>query len=479
MKILCYLEAMNLDNIFRDCQDLSTIRGGGLSVLNIANPVIARVSGKAISAGASQGLFTLEANSCEKAEEWVRKGLGEIPILRHTTIMTSALEYDEQAFSRQRAELKAMNRWKQMRSASVVYPELLGNEVCGIDRIRPGRRREDLEEKEVQSDFTAERRAHGKKEKAALLQQILGKETVGTLGIVKDLTELSDGGGKYGNLDLKVAVLRFDGNSFGNIVKSCSGPKELGEFSVRTRDQQEEFFRRLVATPGFRNHGWKRGSAGWDKLRLEILVYGGDEVTFVVPAWLGWEALHCFYETAREWPEFGGWPVSYSGGVVFANHKVPIHAVRDLGSALADEAKDRRTRAGLEKGNLAAYQVLESFDSVGTDVSEFLDSRFGKVGIDGILMGAATIQLLHEEMSHLRACVGRRQLHRLARKLVAGEVPKTEKDQAAARKALLEGENERAIGTLGRLEALLGWSGYLHLLELWDYAGVDLDRKEK
>src|SRR5438105_11302315 len=98
MKYLCSLEAMNLDNMFRDCQDLSTIRGGGLSILNIAQVVRKALNADPISEGASQGLLIVESESAEKAEASVRGVLEGVEILKHATIMVSAVSYDPARF---------------------------------------------------------------------------------------------------------------------------------------------------------------------------------------------------------------------------------------------------------------------------------------------------------------------------------------------------------------------------------------------
>ncbi|MEK7995062.1 MAG: hypothetical protein AAB403_14750 [Planctomycetota bacterium] len=466
MKFLCSLEAMNLDNMFRDCQDLSTIRGGGLSILNIADRVREALQAEQISGGASQGLLIMESESAEAAETSVRSVLESVPILKHATIMISVEPYDPAKFKEQRAMLKARNRWRQMQAPSVIYPKLEGNEVCQVDRVRPGRDRQDLPEKGVQSDFTADRRTLGREEKKKLLQDILGVHCPDDFGVVKDLNELSGGGEEMGNTKDKIAVLRFDGNSFGKIVNDC-GPEELKEFSGMTRDQQTAFFRELVTGEQYQRYGWTGR-----KLRLEILVYGGDEVTFVVPAWLGWEALHCFYEQAREWQPFLGKDITYSGGVVFCHRNAPIHAVRDLASGLADQAK--LLRAGKGKGNYAAYQVLESFDSVGRDLEEYIRERYRPFGGDeSMLLDCTAIGFLKDEMSWLRRGVSRRQLHRLVHGLAKGVTPA---DWEIARKSLTDASSEEAAKkiqvTLEQLQNKIGPVGYLHVLELWDYIGA-------
>ncbi len=470
MKFLCNLEAMNLDNMFRDCQDLNTIRGGGLSILNIADRVSELLHAEQISAGASQGLLLLESETAEDAEASVRGALAQVDILKHATIMISVEPYDQTKFKEQRAQLRARNRWRQMQSPSLVYPALKGSCICSVDKVRPGTDRPDLVEKGVQSDFTAERRTLGRAEKKKLLQDILGEDILKGADVVHDLNELCHGDQGLGNSNDKIAVLCFDGNDFGRIVNQCN-QEQLKIFSTTTRKQQSTFFQELVKGREYQHHGWIGKGTLVPKLRLEVLVYGGDEVTFVVPAWLGWEALHCFYKQAEEWDKFLGRPITYSGGIVFCHHNAPIHAVRDLASGLADQAK--LLRGTNKKGNFAAYQILESFDSVGQALEEHIKERYQHLDAKGILLNHETISLLKENMSYLRSSIARRKLYRLVSGLTRGVAPE---DWVKARNALLDSVNECAAKktplTLEKLQELMGPAAYLHLLELWDYVGV-------
>src|ERR1039457_1919823 len=193
MTFLCAIEAVNLDNLFGDCQDLSTTRGGGLAVLEIAEEVAKKLKCKLIASGSSKGLFDIEGTSTEEVEKRVRNAATG-GILQHATIMVAACAKEEAAFARQLAELNARIRWSQMQAPSVVYPQLHGTLVCGIDRVRPAMPRADLAEKRNQSDFTDARRKLGREKKANLLQDILSGKA-GDFDVVEDLNELSDDDG--------------------------------------------------------------------------------------------------------------------------------------------------------------------------------------------------------------------------------------------------------------------------------------------
>ena len=469
MTFLCAIEAVNLDNLFGDCQDLSTTRGGGLAVLEIAEEVAEKLKCKLIASGSSKGLFDIEGTSAEEVEERVRNAATG-GILRHATVMVAACLKEEAAFARQLAELNARIRWSQMQAPSVVYPQLHGTLVCDIDRVRPALPRADLKKKRNQSDFTYDRRNLGRVKKQRLLLEILHGSD-GDLDVVEDLNELSkDDDGRFGNLGDKIAVLRFDGNSFGAVAEACDTEARYGLFAETTKQQQREYFRGLLGA-----QEWWTGQET-RKPRIEIVVYGGDEVTFITPAWLGWKALTAFYQEARKWPPLKlaeDHVLTYSAGVVFCHCKAPIHAVKQLASELCDQAKDKAKKELGEKGSFAAYQVLESFDSVGQDLESFLGQRYRHTGRRGAFLGLDEMEMLERNMDYWHATLSRRKLHTTVQNLMKGkgeDLEKTIKSLVDSKSA----DSAGVAGTLRELYAILGNAAFLHILELWDYAGVTL-----
>jgi hypothetical protein len=432
-------------------------------VLDIAKEVAGKLGCKPITSGSSKGLFDIEGTSTEEVEERVQSAAAG-GILRHATVMVAACQRKDGAFAEQLAELNARIRWQQMHASSVVYPQLHGTLVCDIDRVRPAVARSDMEKKRDQSDFTYARRKLGRDKKASLLQDILSGGA-GDFDVVENLNELSEDGGRFGNLGKKIAVLRFDGNSFGLVAEACDTEARYRLFAETTKQQQREYFRALLAAPE-----WWSGQ----RPRIEIVVYGGDEVTFITPAWLGWKALTTFYREARKWAPLKlakDEVLTYSAGVVFCHCKAPIHAVKQLASELADQAKDKATDELHAKGNFAAYQVLESFDSVGQDLEGFLSQRYQHTGRRGAFLGLVDMEMLEANMDYWRATLSRRKLHSTVQALMSGKG----EDLEETIQSLVESksaDSARVAGTLRELHAILGNAAFLHILELWDYAGV-------
>src|SRR5690348_15591354 len=92
---LLRLEGVNLANYIEDTQDLSTVRGGGLQLLNASAKAgeILGTRGRALIEGASIGLF--EVTATEDAEG-VRKEVAEglATALPHATFVVDVVEGD-------------------------------------------------------------------------------------------------------------------------------------------------------------------------------------------------------------------------------------------------------------------------------------------------------------------------------------------------------------------------------------------------
>lgn len=77
------------------------------------------------------------------------------------------------------------------------------------------------------------------------------------------------------------------------------------------------------------------------RLRFELLMYGGDEIAFVVPAWLGLEFAQLFFRQVDKGRTQidGAQDYSFKMGLAFTNHKMPIREARRLAGKLAELAK--------------------------------------------------------------------------------------------------------------------------------------------
>jgi hypothetical protein len=499
------------DFIF-DTQDLSTIRGGGLLLLDAPDRLVHSFPQlRPVATGASVGLFRFEPDE-GKAPGQLRNEV--LDFLRsdnelgHATFVADVLPVpqDPNRFSELREKLRAMNRWQQMRRPSVVVPQAGSGGAtgpCPIDGVRPATTTVPHPSPRVAtaSASVAARREHGRKMKRAFYRRELGAssdppgfdvsgEATWTL---HELTQRGDAragssaeGDPRAHLEGKMAVLYLDGNGFGEIgAETCQTEAAQGCWSSTIKENHREVLRalwdRMQAEPEWRVRvPGGRGGDVHELYRIETLLWGGDELILVVPAWKGWETLSLFYEHAAQWSwrspdaeaEAEPIPLTYSAGLVFCHHKAPIHRIKGLAQQLADAAKSGPAGA---PGNRFAYQVLESFDHLGEDF-EAERRRQCPPGY-----APADLCVDGENMEQIRDCfealkngLARGQVYRVVHALQAAGSPDDDSVKRAvdrARSMARDDATRKQLDALPRLVANepVPW---LHLAELWDYVGV-------
>lgn len=472
------MEGVNLDSFVFDTKDLSTVRGGGLLLLESVDRVEEKLKeqcpeGKvgAISTGASSGLFKFEAESESRAHEIrdaIESALNRDEQLKHATFVVDVLPArGEENFAEDREQLIARNRWRQMSSPSLSMPSWVAEckEACATDLVRPVADESNRRNKDGKvSESVWQRWQYGRESKRGkLYQQLTGlPETVRFANDLKELTEESS----KGNLNHKMAVIYADGNSFGKLQANFSKSR-LTEFDEYIKKKRKEFLSKLVEQMDADPTGWKTTGGA---CRLETLLWGGDEFMLVVPAWKGWETLLLFYQESAKW-EFDGKSLTHSAGLVFCHHNAPIHRIKALAHDLAEVCKDKQIFA--DKGNYFAYQVLESFDHLSGNVADYLK----KMSVDDnprsmILAGkdmaavAGTFAEVKEDDAFARG-----RLHGIVKAFRNGKGDEAKNETEKLMNAVA-GETRDKLDSLPRL--LNGEAHrWLHICDLWDYVGLD------
>ena len=509
-KYLLRIEAKNLSNSVYDTTDLSTIRGGGLRALECATlgarDAAAEPTLQAIYTGASQGLFLFSAAN-DGAAESVRGSIYDF-LCETYPEQTISVEYGQlsDSFQSDVNQLSAKSNWTQMQSPSLVFPGD-GSEVCHFDRIRPagpnkvyrkgaGEDSSGRSSKVPISSHSLVRREHGIGNKH---QEFYEKQIEFRGEFASDFGKLSDYG-KAGKLDHKIAVIYLDGNGFGKLFRQCVDQNSYQTFSNLLKGYNQEFLREALeridgpidrTTPkavttdwhwsGYTTTNSEQRIEKRAAIRLETLLWGGDEIIWVVPAWQGWRWLQDFFQQwgkGRTWddeqatPKWGMTPLRFGAGVVFCHHDAPIHDITRLARELADKPKEVPTE------NLFAYQVLESFDSLGarpfqlrnrklpaclrvpSGDSPYLVCPGNKMGEVGKQIRSLQAKLprsrVHEIVNRLCNDCRTKEVLGLAGKVLAKNEAAT--DFAALTKALFDNE-------LAESEV----AAWIHLNELWDY----------
>lgn len=463
---LLRVEAVNLASFVYDTARLPTIRGGSRLLLEAVDAVetwlveeIAPEKVEVISRGASAGLFRLTTGDAAKLRNELEGWLGRHAELRHATFVVDTVP-ESKAFRLDVERLIALNRFRQMRSPALAIPRGTAKLPCHSDKVRPGTKTRNLpggEGKEWLSESVALRTDHGRAEKQAFYEDETGLPW--DLVFAQDFQELAADDSRV-KLDGKMAVLYLDGNHFGNIQRElCQSAEKQQQFDAHLRKLRRGFLIALLEQIEGNPLDWLslQGTQ-----RFETLLWGGDDLLFVVPAWKGFWLAELFFAISRDW-QFDGRPLRHAGGLVLCHANAPIRRIKHLAEELAEIAK----KAGREH-NLLAYQVLESFDLVGSELADFRAARSpGGAAPKELVLAGDRLGALRAAVTALTPVLPHGRVHRVAKALLADELA-----VAGERKALGElAQRETGGDPVAALEAaaVTPAAGWLHLVELWDY----------
>ncbi len=484
------LEGVNLDNFVYDTNDLSTIRGGSWLLLEAPERVVEHLQGcvewadteiKMITQGASWGLLSLKVEEDQAYEiiKKIRSFLASDDRLKFATFVVDILHCtNEEEYPKVRDRLAALNRYRQLQTPTLVYPESspkqeFAGKVCAFDFVSPATR---TFGGVVMGDSVCVRREKGRDKKNWYCKKCgLQEKSDDWKHFPQPAPDFStiacsSDGEQYGYLDGKMAVIYLDGNHFGKLQRDfCNTVEQQQEFDKKIRVEFQDATLKTLLNEMQADKDWLNIPDEPDipaSLRLETLLWGGDEIIWVVPAWRAWWLLGRFYQEVRENWKLKGEPLTLAGGLVFCNHKTPIHRIVELAQKLGDEVKRYYDRNGV------ALQVLESYDHTGSDFNSFRKSYVpsGSSRKEMILNGEEMLPLL-DAAKEIKTVIPKRQLYRLVSLLYQpGDCleEKEKREQYQLSKSLIKllGAKERealedCFGT--------GHAKWLLLLELWDY----------
>ncbi len=590
---LLRVEAVNLGNFITDSDDLSTIRGAGLLLLNAGRFLCGRsdveegtvssdglfrtadgkkwtYAGRAgdielelLSAGASITLLSFQAAE-EDAEQlrravadWLRTGSGSPaahPGLRHATFAVELAPMDAE-FSESVQQSLMRVRLAQMRSPNVHFGPL-GSSVqpdvpagfCDIDHKRSrtvnlkqqaGRPKQldgssyaAATDKNYASQATHYRRAYGRSTKVSVYQMVARTdaafadfrpawefEEIGRRDSWRAAGDVDiDGRDLYGEAKNKMAVIYIDGNRFGKLLKSLAKTAdEYRQYDSQLRELRKQLMQQLVTTiqakPYWRVKPCRPGEDPMEKTRIETLLWGGDELIWVVPAWCGLEAVQFFFDQTDSW-QLNQTRLTHAVGLVIGSHKSPIRSVVALAKELAEDVKRHLPDLGAEAvargeipaetedfqhqacGNALAYEVLESFDHLGRDFREARrDLRFPQMSETDAILTAAGLKQLAGHVAALKhggrdtPPIPLRRVHQIAQvlrraPLLAGGKQGPAGAERGVQATAYDKLVQRIAKTTGGgpayqdlLNDPLHWktadrlpAKWFHLLELWNYA---------
>ena len=394
------VEAVNIYATVFDTDQLSVIRGGSYLIAAAMTRLANRFKNdlERLSVGASAGLYLIrrpaEAELIRaKVINWLRKH-PYYSLFTFAVVLSS-----EKDLSKAKPELAAKIRFEQLRQLTTA-PDIVhgtGHQPCALSNTRacqPGQYQPTIGGEGQQVCPSVWRRLRiGRRLKTDQYLEILDaaqsidqdrRARIGRFGYAPNLEQLARSP-SFGILNNKIAVIYLDGNGFGAIQrKYVTDPTTQQDFDETIRRQRAGFLATLLealidgefqGTP-LLDTRCASDDPATAALRLETLLWGGDEMTLVVPAWLGFTVMQLFYACAAKWDYKG---LTYAGGLVFCHAHTPIARMRHLAQDLAEGVKDWMKPRG-ESINGFDYMVLESIDyPVETDLAQVWARRYGPV----------------------------------------------------------------------------------------------------
>lgn len=456
------IEAVNLDHSVYDTNDISTIRGGSSLLLDAVQisdkPEFSQIL-IPVSVGASTGLYQINAadDEIEKIEQTVSKHLQGTPYCHFATFVVATDKKNAvESIVDVNNRLMSQCAWRQYQMPSFSFPaphdtheECEFGGVRPVFRVIPGK-----EKKASQSVYT--RREAGQALRKALYEKCFD-ETPPDLQFTDDLEELAQG--------KDIAVIHFDGNRFGNIRDHCFSVDDFKEFDSKVQGIHKKAICQIVEqTP-------KTGN----RTRLETLLWGGDEIELVVPTSAAWKTLKLFFDSAAAasfHTEAGNsFNLTYSAGVVFCRHNLPILQVRRYANQLCSIAKKQLSgdpETFTSNDNRFAYFNMSSFDLVARDVESFVDSYHHPAKAEDFTFNLDRLGPIHNAMLTITRSFPRNKIYEIVEKLQQGlPVDKEVKraldmvDSSArsgleqARQVILDSRDERWL-IIGDLWNLIG-----------------------
>lgn len=418
---LLRIEGVNLAHSIEDTEDLSTRRGGSLMLLEVINKIGKQCEKdlKPISTGASAGLFKV-TGKLDNAKGAIQSLLSQEPYC-YGTFVLDTVQGEEARFPTLERAAVAANRWRQMQSLSFSTAGLNSSvgEVCTVDEVRPGNRTDTVKGTQNQpvSASVEARRKYGLTAKRQFYHRLLDDhgDHYASLRFTNDFEEIADGKGlelEPATLNGKLALFYADGNDFGKIARSCEKPEALKDWDDYIKGQRKILLTKLLDHAAKEKH-WQTKV---EELRLETLLWGGDELMFAVPGWCGMELARLFLEQTQgmKYKVKGkDKPLTHACGLVFCHHQAPISRISHLAKALAEKGKDANRET-----NSLNWLVLESFDHTGSGLDDYLERRFGETLVwSDLALDSTALDALVQDLPSLRKGLPRSAIVRITRAL--------------------------------------------------------------
>ena len=485
---LLRLEAVNFSATCYDTNELSTIRGGSMMLANAHELIIGTAPNELKNGpeffGASHSVWKFDASDQERAQqvaEDLLNALASHPTLRHGTFVCNVQQHNVQPHEddvRTLQKLRMLNHWSQYQKPTIANPTVelpIGNrKYCEFDRIRPATQEISKGEVYQVSQSTFDKRNYGREQKSSFYRKLND-----SLYVVNDLNELTCHFDPSHRLSGKMAIIYIDGNKQSEVAYTRS-IAENNQFRTFLRQSHEVFLSELVghALDSQPVSGKSNDWFFWDsqelqhQLRIETLIWGGDDIVLVVPAWKGLFTVAQFFTASSRW-QYNNEPLTHSAGMVFCNAKTPIQDMVSLADDLVIQCKKQAINGDYK--NFIAYEVLESFDNMESNIDAAWSRRMCSdpdstlvremvISPEVLSSIKALIQETQKKIQEPDARISRRKIEMLVRKMPQTRTVDEVFDNSIS--AAFE-----SIPAWSKIRDCSERSKLLHLVSLWDYLG--------
>lgn len=465
------VEAVNLDYSVYDTHNISVIRGGSSMLLEAVNKLKNFPGLENVGTGASEGIFKFSASNAQEVKEMEEKVLAQLNADGGhfaTFIISTIAANEKDGFTRAVERLKSQARWRQYQQPSFVLPKKTDlDEECFLDRVRPAAEPIPIGMKEQNVSAAVKiRHREGRKIRNQLYRHLLGVEKI---EFTQDLETLSTGTDD-GALEGKIAFIHLDGNRFGRIRdKLCQTENDLGKFQTLIQEQlQKPALQQILKEATAPKNSAFRTASG--EIRLETLMWGGDEIEWVVPASQAWLVLQTFFKQVAGM-KFKGVNLTYSAGMVFSHHNLPILQVRKYANQLCDLAKSSLEKdiAKLdETANRFVFLNMTAFDLISRDVEQFLNEFHKPAKAVDFIIAYPEMESLRNSLSNIKRYFPKNKLYEIIDALHSGK----SEDEIKKRAFTLISPSHRQTTETALNELLaLRANGWFLIADLWPYIG--------
>ena len=465
------IEAVNLDHSVFDTHNISAIRGGSFTILTAVSEINNEIKElQVISTGASVGIFKIinstedEKNVIlEKVLDYFQKNYGDFA----TFVFQFLPRGESENLNDLVRSLEAGCSWQQYQTPSIVFPKISESlKECFLDGVRPATKQSITIGGKSQhvSKAVDVRLKKGRELRNQLYEKLLGDKK--EIKFTDDLESLA--------LNDNIAFIHLDGNKFGTIredyYEGVGRDEEFRNFDLAVQEclQKKALEKILHIATDPCNTSFRTEDG---KVRLETLMWGGDEIEWIVPADHALPVLNAFFEQAVASPfqSVNDGPISltYSAGVVFCKHNIPILQVRRYAEQLCSLAKQNQP-INHKADNRFAFINMASFDIVNRDVESFLKKYHNPATIQDFTITFSEMPTLYDSLSVIKKWFPKNKLYD-----IIDALRKPEDIESLKERALMMVNSNQRLAVEIALNNIIGShpNRWMVIGDLWSYIG--------